>query len=77
MDNDGIIWNYSDLGNMTAPNLTDTVEVTVPLTDQIPQTEGAAGVITVGTVGKVGGMMATGAIPKPSNPYYIPRVDNP
>ena len=22
-------------------------------------------------------MMATGAIPKPSNPYYIPRVDNP
>ena len=45
-----IIWNYSDLEDMTAPNLTDTAEVTVPLTDPIPQqlvqisqTEGAAG----------------------------------
>ena len=62
---------------MTAPSLTNTAEVTVPLTDQIPQTEGAARVITVGAVGEVGGKMATGAIPKPSNPYYIPRVDNP
>ena len=44
---------------------------------QIPQTEGVARVITVGAFGEVGGRMATGAIPKPSNPYYIPRVDNP
>ena len=33
--------------------------------------------MAIGAVGGVGGMMATGAIPRPGNPYYIPRVDNP
>ena len=54
----------------------NTVVQQIPqqVVQQIPQTEGAVG----GAVGgAIGGMMATGAIPRPSNPYYLPEMDYP
>ena len=43
---------------------------------QFPQTVGAAGGIGANAgIGVVEGR-ATGAIPRPGNPYYIPRIDN-
>ena len=139
MDNNGIIWNYSNMENITSPIFSDTAELTVTYTDPIlhqvtqpvPQTGGAVGGtapqtggsvfspipharVSVGlpvsqmgvslgfpisqignvvvqqtpqavvqqipqVVGAVGGMvgMATGAIPRPGNRFYLPEMDHP
>ena len=86
MDNNGIIWNYSDnMDNMTSPIFSDTAEVTVPYTDPIlhqvtqpvPQTGGAVpqtGGAVPQTGGAVGGMMGAvgGKAPQTGGSVFSP-----
>lgn len=50
------------------------------IVQQIPQTEGAVGGAIGGVVGgTIGGMVGvvTGAVPRTSNPYYLPEMEYP
>ena len=46
------------------------------IVQQIPQTEGAVGGAVGGAIGGMVGV-ATGAVPRPGNPYYLPEMEYP